>query len=484
MRERRRALHARIAEALESQFADIAENQPELLARHCTDAGLIEKAAGLWGKAGQRSLARSALVEAVEQLTRALAQITKLRATTPALRREQINFQVALANALILTKGYGAADTKASLENARILIERAEELGEPPEDPLILFSILYGFWSVSFQHFNREAVCNLATQFLELADKQRTSGPVIVGHRLLGASLSFAGDFLGARAHFDQAIALYDPVDHRPLATRFGQDLGVGILTFRSWTVWCLGYPNSARIDLEHGIRHARELGQAATLMYALAIASAINLFVGDCVAEIHFLDELAMLAEESGATHWRINEQCCRGCLLTLSGNPADAIQVLTTGNIALRSIGATTSTLLYLPWLARAYAQLGKSGEAWRCISEALTLIEQSDQRSTEAEVHRVAGEIMLASGLPDEKKAEEHFAHALAVARQQQAKSWELRASMSLARLWRDQGKVQQARELLGSGLRVVHGGVRHARSEGGEGVAGGVGGVTVR
>ena len=138
-------------------------------------------------------MARSALVEAVEQLTRALAHITKLRATTPALRREQINFQVALANALILTKGYGAADTKASLENARILIEQAEELGEPPEDPLILFSILYGFWSMSFQHFNREAVCNLATQFLELADKQRTSGPVIVGHRLLGASLSFRG---------------------------------------------------------------------------------------------------------------------------------------------------------------------------------------------------------------------------------------------------------------------------------------------------
>jgi predicted ATPase len=388
----------------------------------------------------------------VEQLTRALAQIAKLRATTPALRREQIHFQVALANALMVTKGYGAADTKASLENARFSIERAEELGEPPEDPLILFSILYGFWSVSFQHFNREAVCNLAAQFLELADKQRTSGPVMVGHRLLGTSLSFAGDFLGARAHFDQAIALYDPVDHHPLATRFGQDLGVVILTFRSWAVWCLGYPISARIDLEHGIRHAREVGHAATLMYALAIASTINLFVGDCVAEIHFLDELAMLAEERGATHWRINEQCCRGCLLTLSGNPADAIQMLTTGNTALRSIGATTSTLLYLPWLAPAYAQLGKSDEAWRCISEALTLIEQNDQRCTEAEVHRVAGEIILASGLPDEKKAEEHFAYALAVARQQQAKSWELRAAMSLARLWHDQGKPQLARELL--------------------------------
>jgi predicted ATPase len=332
------------------------------------------------------------------------------------------------------------------------LIERAEELGEPPEDPLILFSILYGFWSVSFQHFNREAVCNLAAQFLELAGKQRTSGPIMVGHRLLGTSLSFAGDFLGARAHFDQAIALYDPVDHRPLATRFGQDLGVAILTFRSWAVWCLGYPNSACIDLEQGIKHARELDQAATLMYALATASAINMYVGDCVAEIHLLDELAMLTEQSGGTHWRINEQCCRGCLLTLSGNSADAIPMLTTGITALRSIGTTTSILLYLPWLAHAYAQLRKSDEAWRCTSEALTLIEQSDQRSTEAEVHRVAGEIMLASALPDEKKAEEHFAYALAIARQQQAKSWELRAAMSLARLWHDQGKVQEARELL--------------------------------
>ena len=452
LREPRRALHARIAETLESHFAEIAESQPELLARHCTEAGLIEKAAGLWGKAGQRSLARSALVEAVEQLTRALAQIATVRATTPALRREHIHFQVAHANALMLTKGYGAADTKASLEIARFLIERAEELGEPPEDPLILFSILYGFWSVSFQHFNREAVCNLATQFLVLADKQRTSGPVMVGHRLLGSSLSFAGDFLGARAHFDQAIALYDPVDHRPLATRFGQDLAVGILTFRSWTVWCLGYPNSARFDLEQGIRHAREIGQAPTLMYALAIASAIKLFVGDCIAEIQLLDELAMLAEERGATHWRINEQCCRGSLLTLSGDSSHALPMLTAGISALRSNRATTSTLLYLPWLALAYAQLGKSDEAWHCITEALTLIERSDQRITEAEVRRMTGEIVLKSPDPDAAQAEAYFEQALAIARQQQAKSWELRAAMSLARLWRDQGKVQQARELL--------------------------------
>ena len=156
LREPRRALHARIAEALESQFADIAENQPELLARHCTEAGLIEKAAALWGKAGQRSLARSALAEAVEQLTRALGQIATLPGT-PALRREEIKLQVALHNALMHIKGYAAPETRAAAERARLLIEQAEALGEPAEDPLLLFSVLYGFWVANYVAFNGDA---------------------------------------------------------------------------------------------------------------------------------------------------------------------------------------------------------------------------------------------------------------------------------------------------------------------------------------
>jgi predicted ATPase len=145
LREPRRALHAHIAEVLESQFTEIAESQPELLARHCTEAGSIEKAAGFWGKAGQRSLARSALVEATEQLTRALGQIAALP-STPTLRREQIKLQVALINALFHVKGYAALETKAAAEQARLLIEQAKALGEAPEDPLLLFSVLYGFW--------------------------------------------------------------------------------------------------------------------------------------------------------------------------------------------------------------------------------------------------------------------------------------------------------------------------------------------------
>ena len=167
LREPRRALHARIAETLENQFAAIAENQPELLARHCTEAGLTEKAASLWGKAGQRSLDRSALAEAAEQLTRALDQIAGLPATS-ALRREQIKLQAALITPLMHVKGYAAPETKAAVEEARLLIEQAEALGEPPEDPLLLFSVLSGFWVVNFVAFNGDVMRELAVQFLAL----------------------------------------------------------------------------------------------------------------------------------------------------------------------------------------------------------------------------------------------------------------------------------------------------------------------------
>jgi predicted ATPase len=164
LREPRRALHGRIAQALEQEFAEVAASQPELVARHYTQADLIEKAAGFWGKAGQRSLARSALIEAGEQLTRALGQIADLPGTA-ALRREQIRLQVQLANALIHARGHAAPETNAAFDRARVLIEQVERLGEPLEDPLVLFSVLYGFWVVSRMDFKGDVMRKLATQF-------------------------------------------------------------------------------------------------------------------------------------------------------------------------------------------------------------------------------------------------------------------------------------------------------------------------------
>ena len=174
LREPRRALHARIAETLETQFAEIADSQPELLARHCTEAGLIEKAAGLWGKAGRRSLARSALVEGVAQLTKALDQLASLPETA-AIRRETLKLQAALASGLMLLKGYSSPDVIGAFETALSMIENAESLGERHEDPLLHFSILYGLWASSYIAMDVDPLCRRAEEFLALAAKAEIS---------------------------------------------------------------------------------------------------------------------------------------------------------------------------------------------------------------------------------------------------------------------------------------------------------------------
>ena len=362
LRKPRRTLHARIAETLEGEFAEIAESQPELLARHCTEAGLIEKAAGLWGKAGQRALARAALREGTEQLKRALDQIATLPAT-PALRGEQIKLEVAFANALALT-----------------------------------------------------------------------------------------GDLVDGKEHYDRALAIYDPAEHGPLTTRSGRDVGVTLLSFRSSCVWQLGYTAASRSDAELAVKNARETGHATTLMYALFHAVVDHIHSGNYVAAHTQVDELIALADERGALFWKAFGTAVRGWIFTETGKASDAVRAITSGITSLRSTGA----ILYEPWhlwyLAMAYAELGQPDDARRCIDDAIDRVERSNEKWCEAEVHRIAGEIALKSPAPDTEKAQKYFERALTVARQQQAKSWELRAATSMARLWRDQGKRDQALDLL--------------------------------
>jgi tetratricopeptide (TPR) repeat protein len=253
--------------------------------------GLIEKAADLWGKAGQGSLDRSALLEPVEQLTRALAQIASLP-PTPAFRREQIKLQVALIAPLTHVKGYAAPETKAAAEQARRLIEQAEALGEPPEDTLLLFSVLYSFWVTNILAFNGGVCRELAAQFLALAEQQEAKFPLTIGHRIVGTSLLYTGEIAEALAHFDRTIALYDAVDHRQLATRFGHDARAAALWFRSWARWLLGYSEAA-------------LGQAATLMFSLTCTNVTNILCGKYTAATAYANELVALAEEKGAALW-----------------------------------------------------------------------------------------------------------------------------------------------------------------------------------
>jgi class 3 adenylate cyclase/predicted ATPase len=453
LRAPRRALHARIAEILESQFPEIAEHQPELLARHCAEAGLIEKSAALWRKAGERSLERSALVEAAEQLTRALDQISALPAT-PARRRDQIKLQVALITPLIPLKGHAAPETKAAAERARLLIEQAEALREPLEDPLILFSVRYAFWVANYVAFSGDVIRDLATEFLTLAEKQGATVPLMIGHRLMAISLASTGDIAKGRTHYDQALALYEPAEHRPLAMRFGQDAGVTVLCHRSWALFCLGYPDAALADAENTIRYAREIGHAATLMHALAYASFIQIQSGNYPTAIALVDELVRLADEKGALLWKAIAITHQGWLFARTGKAWDAVHTITAGLQAWRSTGATVWVPLYLSHLARAYADIGNFEDAWRCIREATTAVESTKEKLWETEIYRTAGEIALLSPESNATEAEANFARALRVARTQQAKSWELRAAMGMARLLHAEGKRYEARRVLAS------------------------------
>ena len=358
LKSRRQVLHRRVAEILRDRFAATAAAEPELLAHHFTQAGLTEAAVEWWGTAGHRSLARSALVEATEQLKRALEQIATLPAT-PALRREEIKLEIAFANVLSLT-----------------------------------------------------------------------------------------GDLVDGKEHYDRALAIYDPAEHGTLKTRSSRDVEVTLLSYRSSCVWQLGYPTASRNDAERAVKNAREVGHPTTLAYALSRAANSYTFCGNYAAAHAQVDELIALADEKG----KAVGTALRGRLFALTGNASDAVRAITSGITSLRSTGAT----LYEPWhlwhLAMSYTEIGQPDDALRCIDDALDKVERSKEKWCEAEVNRVAGEVALRSPAPDTEKAEKYFGRALAVARRQQAKSWELRAAMSMARLWRDQGKTQQARELL--------------------------------
>jgi class 3 adenylate cyclase/predicted ATPase len=360
LKSRRQTLHRRTGEILRDQFGATAAAEPELLAHHFTQAGLTEAAIEWWGTAGLRSLEQSALVEAVEQLKRALDQIATLPAT-PALRRQEIKLELAFANSLALT-----------------------------------------------------------------------------------------GNLMDGKEHYDRALAIYDPAEHRPLTTRSGRDIGVTLLSVRSSCVWQLGYPAASRADAERAVENARELGHTTTLIYALSRAANSYIFCGNYTAAHAQLDELIALADERG----KAVGTTMRGWLFALTGNASDAVRAITSGRTSLRSTGATLYEPRYLWPLAIAYAELGQPDDARRCIDDAIDKVERSKEKWCEAEVHRIAGEIAVKSLAPDAEKAEKYFDRALAIARQQQAKSWELRAAMSIARLWCEQGKREEARDLLAS------------------------------
>ena len=266
-------------------------------------------------------------------------------------------------------------------------------LGEPPDDPLLFFSVLYGFWTASYIAFNGDVMRELAARFLALAGRQGAPIPLMIGHRIMGTSLLCTGEIAQARVHQDEGIALYNPAEHRPLAARFGQDARVVIWFYRAVASWLLGYPDAARADTNQAFEDARGIGQAGTLMFALLHGSLIDILCGDYAATNAATNELAALAEQKGALFWKALGMSIQGCTFALTGKAADAVEMITSGITALRSTGATLWAPAFLSHLTTAYAELGQFDDAWRSIGEAMSAVKTTKERWYEAEVNCIA-------------------------------------------------------------------------------------------
>jgi predicted ATPase len=268
----------------------------------------------------------------------------------------------------------------------------------------------------------------------------------------MGVASLCTGDIVKGHGHLNRALALYDPAEHQSLSIRFGQDMSVVLFYHRSLALWFLGYPNAAVVAAQQALTRARETGQAATLMYALAFTTLAPIFCGDFETARVQLAELVSAADQRGIVFWKAVATSFQGVVRSLTGEFSSAEQLVAETVSAYRLTGSR----LFLSWnlsnVARAAARVGQFGVAHNSIREAVATVEETGERWTEPEVHRAAGEIELMMPKRNAATAEAHFERSLAVARQQQAKSWELRAAMSMAQLWRDQGKPQQARELL--------------------------------
>ncbi len=442
LREPRRALHARIAEILESQFAEIAENQPELLARHCTEAGLIEKAAVLWGKAGQQSLERSAMLEAVAQVHKGLDLLSSLP-EGQSRQRLELDLRVTLGSALVATRGYAAPEVDETTNRARQL---CEQLNWPPQ----FVAVLYGQFALRIAQRNDLALA------LEVAEEMRRYGEArndeaiqLLGRHMRGMTHVWRGDFVAGRNDHEQRLARDARAHRQFFATLVAEDPYVAILTNLSCGLSYLGYLGEARARDKEALSEADQLGLPFTHTYAL------GLFFCNWTAQavdqtLQRAEKVIALSTEHGFPMFQLLAMMVRSWCLAVLGQPEEGIAQLQQGVSVWRSSGAEVGVPFMLTLLADAYGMAGQPEEGLKQLTEAERSMEIRNERVYETELHRIRGKLLIS--VRDFAGAEESFREAIAVAQRQSAKLFELRAAMSMTRLWRDQGKQQQARELL--------------------------------
>ena len=447
LRNKRRQLHERIARVLEEQFPTMADTNPEELARHYSEAGLAEQASEYWKKAGERALQRSANMEAVRHLGMAIAELDKLGEIREH-RHTEIALQIALGGALIATKGFGASETARAYRRAR---ELCEALGDSEQ----LFPALYGQWLYEFAGpANLHEARQLAERIIELAEDSGDPAPLLIGHRVLGTTLMMLGELPAALTHLDRTMALYDRRTHHTLAFRYSLDPWVaGQAIGRSWCLWLMGFPDTAKEAAEAAVSRARELGHVNSIAFAQWGLGRLEELRGDAHAARQQGEAVVALAKEQGLSLWLTWGTILQGWALTEEGSPREGLRCLLDGLNAVQSTTNRAHHAYHMLLLAKAYARAGQPEEGLRVVADVAALIDQSDERMFEPELDRMKGELLLVlGGNGAEAEAESCFLRSLEIARHRQAKSWELRTALSLARLWCDGRNREKARGLL--------------------------------
>jgi predicted ATPase len=442
VRSTRQHYHQRTAQVVTKRFPDLAETQPELLAHHCTEAGLAEQAVGYWQRAGERSNARSAYVEAVAHCTKGL-EVLRTLPDTPARAQHELDMQIALGQALASTKGQASPETGHAFTRAR---ELCHQVGGSPQLCDILTELIV------FYHNRGELqiACELAEECLPLAQCQHDPARLLRAHAALGHSLYWLGELVPACAHLEQALALAASKQERTLTQHALS--GVTCLSFVAYLLWRLGYPAQALKRSHEAFTLVQELSHAYTRTRVLYYAATLYGLRREWSSAQERAEAALALATEQGFAQWVGLAMTARGRALAVQGHYEEGIAQMRQGLAAWQATGAVIGLSGRLAGLAEAYGGIGQTEEGLRLLAEALAHVDHTGERDWEAEVYRLKGELLLQQATPDIPQAEACFQQALAVARRRQAKSWELRAAMSLSRLWQRQGKRDEARELL--------------------------------
>jgi predicted ATPase/class 3 adenylate cyclase len=450
LKSRRKELHSRIAEVLVQQFPDVVMSAPEHLARHYTEAGLIAEAIPYWQRAGQRASQRSANVEAISHLSKALEMLKTLE-ESPSRARQELALQIGLGVPLMLTKGYAAAEVEKVYSRAR---ELYQQVGESPQ----FFPMLFGLWAFYSVRAEYNTARELGEQLVSLADRAHDSAFLTEAHAARGNTLCFLGELVLARGHLERAIALYDPQQHRSHAFVYGQDPGVHSLSYATLALWLLGYPDQARKRSLEAFGLAQELSHPYSLAFALIHLLHVHRFSRKVKATQQRAKELFALSTEHGFPITLAVGAAFLGWALAQQGEGEEGIMQILQGIDNWRATGAT---LFFRPFLlamlAEAYEKGGSPGEGLRVLPEALAIVNKTGEHFWEAELYRLKGELTLQSEVQGSQfkvqdEAEECFRRAIDISRRQSAKSLELRAVMSLSRLRQKQSNKEEAYRML--------------------------------